>query len=572
MISCNPQVPLHRKYLPLDFAIRDRKLLEFYYADLAGRSIDSVHALEQWLRDVSELSQAIAEDMAWRYIRMTCDTTNEQYTQQYNSFLSEIYPLVMEQSNILDKKVYESAFRDSLDQKKYKVFLRSIKNNIELHRDANVPLFAEEQQREKEFSRISGEMTIVYNNEEYTLQKAANFLYDTRREVRETIYFLMAERRKADAENLQKLLSDLIEKRQQIAKNTGYANYRDFRHIQLGRFDYTVDDCLLLHEVIRQEVCPIQDMILASRKKALGYETLKPWDIQVDPQGNEALVPFSSVDELVDKTITCFTSIRPVFGRYIQQMKDAGYLDLASRKGKAPGGYNYPLYESNMPFIFMNATGNLKDLETMMHEGGHAIHTFLTADMELMQFKETPAEVAELASMSMELIAMEHWDIFFPKKEDLKRAKREMLENLIAILPWIATVDKFQHWLYTHPGHSHEERLRQWMKIYLEFSGKEIDIQGCEDVVQLLWQKQIHIFEIPFYYIEYGIAQLGAIAVWRNYLQNKEKAIDQYIRALSLGYSVPIPEIYDAAGITFSFSREYVHELMSFVKQQLTKL
>ena len=250
-------------------------------------------------------------------------------------------------------------------------------------------------------------------------------------------------------------------------------------------------------------------------------------------------------------------------------MQERGFLDLDSRKGKAPGGYNYPLYESNIPFIFMNATGNVRDLTTMVHEGGHAIHSFLSKDLELVYFKELTSEIAELASMSMELISMEHWDIFFDNKEELKRAKLEQIRGLITVLPWIATVDKFQHWIYTHPTHSVPDRIENWNKIARKFSSKIIDYETCEWYFTNSWQKQLHIFEVPFYYIEYGFAQLGAIAIWRNYKLNPEKTLNQYENALKLGYSVPISQVYETAGIKFDFSEKYIGELMEFVKKEL---
>jgi len=284
------------------------------------------------------------------------------------------------------------------------------------------------------------------------------------------------------------------------------------------------------------------------------------------------LKPFNSIDQLIERAIACFSKVRPVYGEYLDIMHKEGFLDLESRKGKAPGGFNYPLFESNIPFIFMNATHNLRDFETMMHEGGHAIHAFLCKDIRITQYKETPPEIAELASMSMELISMEHWDVVFQNQSELNRAKKTQLEGVLAVLPWIATVDRFQHWLYTHPEHSVDERLKAWEDIFGLFQGQLVDWDGYQDYLRLIWQKQLHIFEIPFYYIEYGIAQLGAIALWRNYKQNPAQALDQYESALSLGYSKPIPDIYQVAGIEFNFSVEYIKELMDFVKAELARI
>jgi oligoendopeptidase F len=253
-------------------------------------------------------------------------------------------------------------------------------------------------------------------------------------------------------------------------------------------------------------------------------------------------------------------------------MDNMDRLDLESRIGKAPGGYNYPMAETSVPFIFMNAASSTRDVETMVHEGGHAVHSFLSKDLELSAFKSCPSEVAELASMSMELISYDGQDEFYRNPADFNRAKQEHLEGIIRILPWIATIDKFQHWLYTNPTHTAAERKQYWVDLSREFGTGMVDWTGLEDIQAYTWQKQLHLYEVPFYYIEYGIAQLGALAVWRNYRHNKQEALQQYKNALSLGYTRPIGEIYKAAGIEFNFSKEYIMELMSFVKAELDQL
>ena len=299
---------------------------------------------------------------------------------------------------------------------------------------------------------------------------------------------------------------------------------------------------------------------------------MKPWDTQVDVSGKPPLKPFDKGSELIEKTIKCFSSIRPSFGDYLKVMREMKHLDLDSKAGKAPGGFNYPLYEIGVPFIYMNAVGSLRDVVTMVHEGGHAIHSFLSKDLALVDFKDLPSEVAELASMSMELISMEYWDEFFPNEEELKRAKKEQLQQVLETLPWVAQIDKFQHWIYENPNHAIEERYDCWLKLNAEFGNNVIDWTGNEDALKRMWQKQLHLFEVPFYYIEYGMAQLGAIAIWRNYKKDPQKAIDQYEAALKMGYTRPISEIYKTAGIQFDFSKDYVSDLASFVNEELAKL
>jgi oligoendopeptidase F len=253
-------------------------------------------------------------------------------------------------------------------------------------------------------------------------------------------------------------------------------------------------------------------------------------------------------------------------------MKANGLFDVESRMGKAPGGYNYPLAETGAPFIFMNSANSLRDLTTMVHEGGHAIHTFLTADLELNDFKHCPSEVAELASMSMELISMDNWDVYFDNEEDLNRAKKEQLADVLKTLPWVAVIDQFQHWIYTNPDHNAADREAAFKQIYTRFGAGFADWTEYDQQFGNLWQKQLHLFEVPFYYIEYAIAQLGAIAVWKNYKENPTKALEQYLAALTLGYTKPMNEIYETAGIKFDFSAAYIKELAMFVKNELNKL
>ncbi|MCI0752005.1 MAG: M3 family oligoendopeptidase, partial [Flammeovirgaceae bacterium] len=379
----------------------------------------------------------------------------------------------------------------------------------------------------------------------------------------------ISERRLKDCEKLNNLFTKLIGLRHQVSVNAGFTNFRDYMFKALGRFDYTTQDCFDFHKSIESQVVPILNDFTHERKTGMKVDVLRPWDKAVDPQGREALKAFKDGKELTEKTIEVFKRLDPFLGQCLSIMKEMGHLDLESRMAKAPGGYNYPLSEIGVPFIFMNATSTLRDMVTIMHEGGHAIHNFLTRDLELNDFKSTPSEVAELASMSMELISMDHWDVFFPNAQELKRAKREHLEDLIETLPWVATIDKFQHWIYENPTHSVEERKSQWNKVLDQFSDTITDWSGLQHVKDFVWQKQLHLYEVPFYYIEYGMAQLGAIAIWRNYKKDKQKGLESYMNALKLGYMKSIPEVYKAANIKFDFSETYIKELMEFVKGEL---
>lgn len=568
----SPQVKAKRKFFSSDLTIDSFKTIEKYFDNLLQRDFNSISDLKQWLLDRSELTSVLEEDFAWRYIHMNCDTANEELAKNYEVFITQIEPEIAKFSNLLDKKFYQTSLRDELDDAEFLVFNRSLKARMEIFREKNLELISELQVEEQKYGKLSSEMTISHNGKEITLQEAANFIKDPNRKVREDFFKRINKRRLQDAQSFQELLTLLISKRHIISGNADFNNYLEYKWTDLGRFDYTIEENSQFHQSIATEVCPIVDALLIERKKRLGLKSLRPWDLDVDSELKSPLKPFANVDELVEKTILSFENIRPKYGSFIREMQIGGFFDLDSRIGKAPGGFNYPLYESNIPFIFMNATGNLRDLETMFHEGGHAIHSFLSAGQKLVEYKELPAEVAELASMSMELISMDQWHNFFESNDDLKRAKRTQLEGVLQILPWIAAVDKFQHWLYKNSGHSDKERIKAWVDIFNIFGSNLVDWEDLSEEKEFLWQKQLHIFEVPLYYIEYGIAQLGAIAVWKKYKENPEKALDQFEEALSLGYSVPIPEIYKTAGIHFDFSQDYVKQLMDFVSTELRKL
>ena len=561
-----------RQFLPVDFIVKTWNELEPYFKDLKSRPIGSVDELEKWLHNRSELESVISEDLGWRYIKMTCDTTDQQLTDSYNYFISQIDPHISPYNNELNKKLIASPFLSELDQQKYHIYIRGVKKALELYRDENIPLLTKIATEAQKYGAISGAMTIDWKGKEITLQMAVSLMKDPDRSLREEVFNKIQKRRALDEKALNELYSELVKLRHQVALNAGFKNYRDYKFDELGRFDYTVDDCYNFHTSIAKAILPLAEESDHERKKLLKLEVLKPWDTEVDTDGKAALHPFNDGEDLLNKSIACFTQVRPQYGRYLEIMKKMGHLDLESRKGKAPGGYNYPLYESGVPFIFMNAVGLHRDMVTMVHEGGHAIHSFVTHTLEIVDFKSTPSEVAELASMSMELISMEHWDVFFENKDDLKRAKKEQLEKALRTLLWIAVIDKFQHWVYLHPEHSAVERSARWNSLITEFSSTIVDWSGYENVKARMWQNQLHLFEVPFYYIEYGMAQLGAIAVWRNYKNNPEKALDAYEAALRLGYTRSIPEIYKAAGIEFNFSEGYVNELASFVKGELKKL
>jgi oligoendopeptidase F len=560
-----------RTYIPQELEIKWENLSPIF-EELKNRPLPTVADLEQWLKDKSELEAALEEDFAWRYIKMTCDTNNEALVQSFQYFATEIEPKIAPINNELNIKLVNHEVVDELDQDKYFVYLRAIKKALEIYREENIPLFTKLQVSQQKYQAISGAMSVVINDQEYTLEQAATFLKDVNRGVRQQAWEAIQQRRLVNKDELNVLFDELITLRHEVSLNAGFENYRDYMFQALGRFDYTPKDCYKFAEAIEKEVVPILKEQADKRAEDLIISPLKPWDMEVSTSGKPALKPFTSGEELVDKTISCFERIDPKLGQMLATMKANKLFDVESRKGKAPGGYNYPLAETGAPFIFMNSANTLRDLTTMVHEGGHAVHTFLTADLELNDFKHCPSEVAELASMSMELITMDQWDVYFDKEEDLIRAKREQLIDVLKTLPWVAVIDQFQHWIYTNPGHNAAERETAFKQIYSRFGAGFTDWEGLDASYGNLWQKQLHLFEVPFYYIEYAIAQLGAIAIYKNYKEDPAKALKQYLDALALGYTKPMNEIYETAGIKFDFSVDYVAELASFIKNELAKL
>ncbi len=561
-----------RHFLPENFTIDNWETVEKYFIDLEERSIDSPSAFKRWLSDQSELESVLAENVAWRYIKMTINTKDEDLAKDYTFFVKEIQPKIAPYAFRLNKKLSESSFKKEFKDEAYRIYFRSVDTEIRLFCEKNIPLQAEMAEKSQRFSAISGAQSIEHNGERMTMQKAATLLKENDEQMRKEVFEKMADRRADDVEALDDLFTELVQLRHQIAQNAGFDNYRDYKFEELGRFDYTKEDCFEFHQSIKEEIVPLMREIAVAKAEKMSKEKLKPWDGDVDPDGKKPLKPFEEGHQLLQKTIAIFDNIDPYFGDCLKTMDEMGHLDLESKDGKSPGGYNYPLYEIGVPFIFMNAVGSHRDMITMVHEGGHAIHSFLNRDLELTAFKSLPSEVAELSSMSMELLTMDDWSVFYEDEDDLQRAKIEQLETILKILPWVATIDEFQHWIYTNPHHSVEERKSKWLAILKDYGTGMTDWTGYESVQQNTWQRQLHLFEVPFYYIEYGMAQLGALAVWKKSKSDFNKTIEAYKQALSLGYTQSIPEIYKTAGITFDFSRKNISELAAFIQKELDEV
>ena len=560
-----------RTFVDVDFKLSTWEDVKPYYDELVERPITSQKGFETWLKDWDELYAVVSEDMRGKYIATSINTTDEAAKQALQSFYVEIEPKLKPYENTLQKKFDTSPFKEQLSPD-FDNLKRGIEKDLALFTEKNIELSKDLSLMENEYAEITGSWSIEYKGEELTMPQAAKFAKDTNRETRKKVYLLARERELQDADKLDDLMSRLVAKRHQLALNAGYENYRDYMFDQKHRFDYTAKDCEAFHYAVATAIVPLLREIDQKRQTDMGVDTLYPWDLSVDPFNQAPLKPFEDTEDFVNKTVHCFNKLDSYFGACISNMYAMGKLDLESRKGKAPGGYNMSMPESGIPFIFMNHASSEGDVRVMVHEGGHAIHSYLDYEIPFANLRDVPSEVAELASMAMELFSLENWESFYSDKSDLTRAKRNHLEGLLKILPGVAKGDAFQHWMYLNPKHTVDERRAKWLELNKIYGTGVVDNNGLEVYQQTGYQGILHFYQVPFYYIEYGFAQLGAIAMWRNFKEDKQAAIEAYKRALRLGYTRSIPAIYEAADIQFDFSADYVNNLSAFVKQELAQL
>jgi oligoendopeptidase F len=561
-----------RNFISEELKIQSWEDLKSYFDDLLAREIDNKEKFHQWLLDRSELDAVLEEDLAWRYIRMSIETNNEELASAYSFFVTKIQPELAPLDDALNRKFMDSPFRNDYTDSAHQIYFRSIETQVNLFQEKNISIEAELNELAQKYGAMSAAQSIDYLGETMTMQKASQLLKEQNEAVRQTVFDKMVERRRVDTDSLDELYTQLVTKRHALALNAGFDNFRDYKFQALGRFDYSKEDCFAFHHAIKTHIVPLVKDIQSKKLAITGEAKFKPWNTEVDPEGKAPLKPFETGKEMLDGCIHMLGNLNPYFADCLKTMEEMGHLDLDSKAGKAPGGYNYPLYEIGVPFIFMNAVGAQRDLVTMVHEAGHAVHSFLSRDLSLTGFKNLPSEVAELASMSMELLSMKEWGHFYANADELNRAKREQLEGVLKVLPWIAQIDAFQHWIYEHPTHTVSERHAHWSSLSKDFGTGLTDWTGYEDQIATSWQRQLHLFEVPFYYIEYGIAQLGALGVWMNSLTDFESGLTAYQEALKLGYTKSIPEIYETAHVPFDFSSERLKSLAAFIQLELKKL
>ena len=561
-----------RQFVPANINLGNWKELNPLFKKLEEQLDTSSTAenLEQVILNWEELSAAIAEEGSKRYIAMTCQTEDKDAEKAYLEFVEKIEPEEKECNFLLSEKLTKHPKCKNLKNQRYEVFLRDTALQVELFRSENVTLETEASKLGQKYQKIIGSLTVHFQGKEQTLIQMSRHLEETERNHRQKAWELVASRRLEESEKIDSHIDDLAKLRNQMSENAGFSNYRDYAHKRLGRFDYSPDDCISFQNAIEEEMVPLLRELQDERIQELNINELKPWDTATDPKGRPPLEPFEKVSDLIECSQSIFNQVDGNLSDWFQKMQDLDLLDLANRKGKAPGGYQCSLDESRLPFIFMNSVGVQRDVETLLHEAGHAFHSMASQNEPLHSYRHAPIEFCEVASMAMELLGSEFLEEFY-NSEEARRARINHLEGIVFVFPWIATVDAFQHWLYLNPDHSIEDRDRAWSNLIDRFGGN-VDWTHYELAKAKLWHKQLHIFLHPFYYVEYGIAQLGALQVWANYKNNKSKALNDYKAALALGGSKPLPELFKRCNIQFDLSRDTVAPMANLLRKELKAL
>ena len=537
--------------------------------DLRDRKLSCSNCLETFIADRSSLSEVISEARARLYIDMTCHTDDEEIQKSWMQFVENVQPKLSEYSDILNRRLVEHEALDELPER-FGILVKGIKTDIAIFREENIPLSTRVTKLVTEYNEICGAQMVEFDGEQKTFAQMAIYFENTDRKIREGAWKAVSERRFEDNERVSEIYDELIQIRHKIATNAGFEGFQQYMFASMHRFDYSIEDCLEFHESIETVCQPLRHRTDGERMRDLGVDSLRPWDMGVDVKGRPPLQPFNDVQEMVDGCSRIFHNMSEELGNYFDQLDANDCLDLDSRKGKAPGGYQYYLQKSRLPFIFMNAAGTQRNIETMIHEAGHAFHSFYSGHLDLIHERDSPIEFAEVASMSMELLTHPHWEEFYDNK-DADRARRKHLEDIISFMPWMATIDAFQHWVYANPNHSREERAEKWLELGERF-GPKVDMTGFEDIHKVSWQRQGHLFGVPFYYVEYGIAQLGALQMWKYHRRDTQDALDRYKAGLSLGYTRGLTELFQASGLELSFSESYVGELIGEIDEALAEL
>lgn len=544
--------------------------IEPYYKDLQAFELNACN-VDAWLKDWSDLSRHVFEIQARLEVRTWVDTADEEGRRVYANFLDTIFPKVQGAENGLNQKLLDS----KLEPESLKIALRNMRAEADLFREENLPLLSEEQKIGLEWNKIMAAQTVKWENEERTISQMYPLQLEKDRATREKAMRMVLERQYADFEVLGEIWIKLMKIRRQVALNAGKADYRAYQWQEKRRFDYTPEDAKSFHRAIEEVVVPATARIRERWRKRLGVETLRPWDTEADPDGLDPIRPFKTIDELNHGMKRIFDQVDPDLGRRFQTMVTEGLLDLENRKNKAPGGMCTMFPVSNRPFIFMNSVGTHADVITLLHEGGHSFHVFETAGIELFHdIKYSQMEFNEVASMAMEYLGGRYlMESGMYTQAEAARARIKHLETNLIGWSGMAAIDAFQHWIYENHdlGSDPVRTSEKWSELYDRYM-VGLDWRGLEQYKAVHWQRILHIYLYPFYIIEYGLARLGAVQVWANSSANYPGAVKAYRKALSLGATVTLPELFAAAGAKFSFEAATLKRSVDLMEQAIEEL
>jgi oligoendopeptidase F len=555
------------RFVSVDADLGDPAVVERAYRQLESRALKTPAALDEWLLDRSELDAWLDEEESVRYVESTCQTDDTEREKRYLSFIENVAPVAKTWTDRLNRKFLACEHAAALPKDRFEVYMRRIRNQVALFREENIPLQTEDETLRQQYQKLVGCMTVRHDGREQTLQEMNRYLENPDRAVRQEAWEKVAAPWRDARNAIDDLYDRMVSLRQRMARNAEHSDYRAYAFAELERFDYAPADCEAFAATIEKIAVPAARKLGEDRMRRLGVDRLRPWDMAVDPRGRPPLAPFTNAAELNSGCGRIFTKVAADLGRSFARMRREDLLDLESRKGKAPGGYMMVFEGRRLPFIFMNAVGRHDDVQTMLHEAGHAFHALAVRDEPLVALRDPPIEFAEVASMGMELLAGRFLEEFY-SSHDADRARNDHLEETVKFFPWMACIDMIQHWVYSHANHTRADRAAAWRALNRRFNDW-IDYDGYEEVLSYYWHRKGHPFTVPFYYVEYGIAQLGALGVWLNSQRDYPAAVSAYRRALTLGGRRPLPELFSAAGVRFDFSAQTVAPILDEARRHL---
>jgi len=562
-INRRPPEEFPRNFLPEKMDLASWGSYAAAAGELLSRKISSAKGLKKWLDEYCEFINVIWEEEARIYIDMTCDTTNASFSERYLNFAKNVKPELERFENEARIKIRNSRFAVNLSRRKFGRWLASLKGRSELYSEKNIPLYMQLKKTINAYQKVRAAMTVSWKGKTKTVLQMNTVLHESNREIRESAWRKTWERFAQDRKRLDTIFDAMFSLRCETAENLGLRDFREYAFKKFDRTDYSVEDCMTFHQTVEQVVVPYYREILAWKREQLGVKVLRPWDMACDNRGRKQKKTFKKISDLTKNVKSIFKEMDTELYDQFLTMENRQLLDLENRVGKRPGGYQIILDEIRLPFIFMNAVGSVQDIFTLLHECGHAFHLFQCRNQALYYNREAPMEFCEVASMSMERMGMQYLDSFLPPEQKAREIVRHN-EEVFRTLIWVCIIDSFQHWLYTHPEHTKRERNKKWIDI-MERYQTGLDWSGLYNYRKTAWHRQLHVFQYPFYYIEYGIAQLGALQMEQKFKRDPDRTLTTYKKALSYGGTLGLCDLFKKAGLTLDFSPSSVKPLMKSV-------